>query len=62
MCRLFKGRYLYYGTWAEYYIKTQNKTKAIESIDQAIELVQNDYEKKYFLKKKAKISDLDFSE
>ena len=47
--------YLYYGTWAEYYIKTDQKEEAVSSIDSALKMVINDAERNYLLKKKDSI-------
>lgn len=44
--------YLYYGTLAEYFIKTANFQKAIENIDLALELVKNEAERQFLLAKK----------
>ncbi|WP_298239295.1 sigma-70 family RNA polymerase sigma factor [uncultured Algibacter sp.] len=47
--------YLFYGTKADYYIGRKNKQKALEQIDLAINLVNNNLEKDYLLKKKAQL-------
>lgn len=47
--------YLYYGTLSEYYGKTGEFDKAIETINQAIDLVTNTSEKEYLSRKKEKL-------
>ncbi len=47
--------YLYYGTQAEYYIEKKETQKAINSLNSALELVTNESERNYLLKKKALI-------
>ncbi len=44
--------YLFYGSLAEYFIKKQDYNNAITNIDKAIELVKNESEKEYLIKKK----------
>jgi len=44
--------YLYHGTLAEYYIKINNKNKAIEELDKAINSCKNNLEIKYLQKKR----------
>ncbi len=44
--------YLFYGTYAEYFIKKGNLQEAIKNIDQAIELVRNESERAFLIKKK----------
>ena len=44
--------YLYYGTYAELYHLTGNSQKANENLDSALELVKNESEKQFLLKKK----------
>ncbi|OEK09092.1 sigma factor, ECF subfamily protein [Flavivirga aquatica] len=44
--------YLFYGTKADYYIKTNKPDKAIKYLDLAIDTVTNDSEKTYLQKKK----------
>ena len=44
--------YLYYGSYAEYFIKKKKNNKAITNIDKALELVKNESEKAFLLKKK----------
>ena len=49
----FKQRsYLFYGTWAEYYIATSDFRKAIDYLENAITEVTNELEKNYLIKKK----------
>ena len=49
----FKQRsYLFYGTWAEYYIVTSDFTNAINYLENAIIEVTNELEKNYLIKKK----------
>lgn len=47
--------YLYYGTYAEYYLLKGKNEKALESIDVALRLVRNKSEKEFLLKKREKI-------
>ncbi len=54
--KLEQRAYLYHGTLAEYYNKTNDPKKAIDSIDKALELVKNDSEKQFLLKKKNSLS------
>ncbi|MCP4438777.1 MAG: sigma-70 family RNA polymerase sigma factor [Aureispira sp.] len=51
--KLEQRTYLYYGTYAEYYAQKGEYNKAVENIDQALELVHNEVEKQYLFKKKA---------
>jgi len=44
--------YLYYGAWAEYYSEKKEWEKAIKSIDSALNIVNNESEKRYLQKKK----------
>lgn len=44
--------YLYFGAWAEYYFKQGQQTDALASIDRALELVQNEAERQFLIKKK----------
>lgn len=44
--------YLYHGTLAEYYIKINNKNKAIEELDKAINSCNNKLEINYLIKKR----------
>ena len=44
--------YLYYGSYAEYFIKKNDVKNAIINIDKALELVKNESEKAFLLKKK----------
>ncbi len=44
--------YLYYGSYAEYFALQGNREKAIESIDRALSLVQNEAERQFLEKKK----------
>ncbi|MEM7185530.1 MAG: sigma-70 family RNA polymerase sigma factor [Bacteroidota bacterium] len=44
--------YLYFGSLAEYHLKTGNSTLAIDCLDEALETVQNEAEKRYLLQKK----------
>ncbi len=56
--KLEQREYLFYGVWAEFYYKKKNAEKGIEFIAKAIDLVRNDYEKKFLLKKKQKLEQL----
>ncbi len=47
--------YLYHGTMAEYFVKTNQKEMAIQQYDKAIELVTNEAEKTYMMEKKSKL-------
>ncbi len=49
--------YLYYGTIAEYHILKNEKSKAINSLDEALKLVKNEAEKTYLKRKKEKINE-----
>ncbi len=44
--------YLYYGTLSDYYFAINNLKKAVEQIDNAINVVNNKFEKKYLKNKK----------
>lgn len=44
--------YLYYGTWAEYYKERAEYDKALNSLEEAIKLVNNEAEKNYLVRKK----------
>ena len=44
--------YLYHGTYAEYFIKKGQKEAALQSIDRALELVQNEAERQFLITKK----------
>jgi RNA polymerase sigma-70 factor (ECF subfamily) len=44
--------YLYYGTFAEYYRQMDQKTEAISSLNKALEVVDNQTDREYLLKKK----------
>jgi len=47
--------YLYYGAYAEYFALTGVQKKALESIDTALDLVKNEAERQFLLKKKLEI-------
>ncbi len=53
--QLEQRTYLYYGTFAEYYYRNNEKQLALQHIDDALQLVKNEFEKKYLLKKRKKI-------
>ena len=44
--------YLYYGSYAEYFVLTGEVKKALKSIDTALQLVRNESERQFLLKKK----------
>ena len=44
--------YLFYGSLGEYFIKKEDYNNAITNIDKAIDLVKNESEKEYLIKKK----------
>jgi len=44
--------YLYYGTYAEYFHKSGQINKAMDHLNQALDLVRNESEKQFLLKKK----------
>lgn len=48
--------YLYYGAIAEYHILKDEKSKAINSLEEALKLVENEAEKTYLEKKKERIT------
>lgn len=52
---LAQRTYLYYGAYAEYFIKKRQIVKAIYNLDIALKLVQNEAEKQYLMKKKASL-------
>ena len=47
--------YLYYGSLAEYYKRTGRTEEALKSLDDALETVRNDAEKKYLIKKREEL-------
>ena len=49
--------YLYYGAIAEYHILKNEKSKAINSLEEALKLVKNEAEKTYLKKKKERINE-----
>ena len=44
--------YLYYGTYAEYFQQIGKKKQAISYLDEALDLVKNEGERKYLLEKR----------
>ena len=48
--------YLYYGSYAEYFVLTGEIKKALKSIDTALQLVRNEAERQFLLKKKYTIA------
>lgn len=52
--KLEQRAYLYHGLWAEYYYKKGEMQAAVKAVDQAIHLVNNDVEKRYLERKRAK--------
>lgn len=55
--QLEQRKYLYHGLWAEYYFLKREKREALKSIDVALELVINNSEKSFLLKKRDKIQE-----
>jgi len=49
--------YLYYGSMAEYYARTEQKMKALSSLNIALETVRNEAEKRYLLQKKSALQE-----
>ena len=47
--------YLYYGAIADYHLGVEDQNAALESLEKALELVQNELERNYLLKKKEAI-------
>ncbi len=52
---LAQRTYLYHGAYAEYFVKKENFKKAIECINKALELVMNESERQFLLKKRARL-------
>lgn len=48
--------YLYYGSYSEYFVLTGKAKKALENIDTALQLVRNEAERQFLLKKKFTIT------
>jgi RNA polymerase sigma factor (sigma-70 family) len=55
---LEQRKYLYFGLWAEFHFLKEEKTRALENIEMALDLVTNTSEQGFLLRKKKKIEEM----